>query len=281
MAMVSQVEIDLCSELALLPGSVFEFTSRFIPAKRLPPLLALYAFKQAIGSIPRSSADDAIKWTKLNWWHGEIEAEPDSVSRHPVLRALWQSGARAHLHNDLLKKLVIDALLQIDAAPDSDEKAMFEQCSTLGSTEIQLELALDQTALEDHALSFLAAASRLFQLISSFAANPQPETDRLPLGILAKYNVSAVQLQQNLNPVELNQIIEQLAEVGMDWFSEGMSNLKFSPAGGVCDHLQLRWAMENRRLAFVRKNPRAFLDSGKRFGPADAWFAWRFLRRLR
>jgi len=278
---VSSIELGHCRELAMLPGSLFEFTSRFLPADQLESLLALYALKQAISTIPQTPVDDAVKWAKLKWWSEEFGADPVSPSRHPVLRAMYLSGARTHLNNALLQRLISDAIMQIDAASDSDEKAMFERFAALGSTDIQLELALDNAEIGSRNLNFLGAATRLFSTIASFAANHRYETERLPLTVLAKYNVSAAQLEQKQHPTELTQIIAQLAEAGLDWYSKGMSDLKISCKTGTCTHLQIRWAMEKRRLTVIRKDVSGFLDAGKRYGPADAWFAWRFLRQLK
>ena len=276
----SPVEFDHCRELALLPGSVFEFTSRFLPAGKLHPLLALYALKQAIGSIPYGPADDSVKWAKLKWWSEEILADPGEPLRHPVLRAMWLSGSRANLSNALLLRLVGDAVSQIDGAPDSDENAMFERQSGLGSTEIQLELALDDAEIDPQSLNFLGAATSSFRLISGFSGSQLPQTARLPLSLLAKFNVSATQLEQASHRTELAQIISQLAENALDWFSKGISALNIEPGSSAGTHLQLRWAMENRRLNAILKNVNGFLETGQRFGPADAWFAWRFLRKL-
>jgi len=276
----SQVEFDHCRELALLPGSVFEFTSRFLPAGKLEPLLALYALKQAIGSIPYGHADDSVKWAKLKWWSEEILADPGEPLRHPVLRAMWLSGSRANLSNALLLRLVGDAVSQIDGAPDSDENAMFERQSGLGYTEIQLELALDDAEIDPQSLKFLGAATRSFRLISGFSGSQLPETARLPLSLLARFNVSATQLEQASHRTELAQIINQLAENALDWFSKGIMALNIEPGSSAGTHLQLRWAMESRRLNAILKNVSGFFETGQRFGPADAWFAWRFLRKL-
>ena len=285
MAAVSPVELDFCSELAMPPGSLFEFTSRFLPADRRESLLALYALIQAVGKIPHGPVDDSVKWAKLKWWSEELVADPDSPSRHPVLRVLWISGARTNLDNDLLLRLINDAAMQVDAAPDCDENAMFERFAGLGSTEIQLELALDKAEIDARNLNFLAAATRLSQMISSFIAHQQVETGQLPMNVLAKYNVSAAQLEQKLYPDKLALIVAQLAGYGLDWFSKGMSGLNICQNSGAQTgpgtHLQLRWAMEKRRLSDIRKDAGRFLDGGKRYGPADAWFAWRFLRRLK
>jgi phytoene/squalene synthetase len=276
----SPVEFDHCRELALLPGSVFEFTSRFLPAGKLEPLLALYALRQAIGSIPYGPADDSVKWAKLKWWSEEIVADPGESLRHPVLRALWLSGSRENLGNALLLQLVGDAISQIDAAPDADENAMFERQAETGATEIQLELALDDAEIAPQSLNFLGAATSSFRLISSFSGNQLSQTARLPLSMLAKFNVSATQLEQASHRVELTQIISQLAENTRDWFSKGISALNIEPDSSAGTHLQLRWAMENRRLNAILKDVNGFLETVQRFGPADAWFAWRFLRKL-
>lgn len=276
----SPVEFEHCRELALLPGSVFEFTSRFLTRAQLEPLLALYALKQSVSTIPQNPVDESVKWAKLKWWSEELVAEPGASSRHPVLRALWQSGARAQLCNSLLLRLVGDALSQIDGMPVADENAMFERQAVLGSTEIQLELALDDAEIDEKNLEFLGAASSSFQLISSFSANHLSETPRLPLSLLAKYNLSAAQLDQKSSTAELTQIITELTDHALGWFSEGMSGLNINPESSACAHLQLRWAMEKRRLIVIRQDACGFLETGKYFGPADAWFAWRFVRKL-
>ena len=98
----------------MLPGSLFEFTSRYVPAEHAQQLLALYAFRQAVVPIPFSAVDDTVKWAKLKWWSEELAAEPESSARHPVLRAMQQSGARDKLENSLLLRVVSDAVMQMD-----------------------------------------------------------------------------------------------------------------------------------------------------------------------
>jgi len=277
----SDVAFDHCRELALVPGSNFEFTSRFVPVGKLQPLLALYALRQTISSIPYGPADDSVKWAKLKWWSEEIIADPVAPSRHPVLRALWLSGARAHLDDPSLLRLVSDAISQIDSPPDSDENAMFERLSALGATEIQLELALDDAQIDTQSLNLLGSVTSTLRLISGFSANQHQATTQLPLSVLAKYNVSAAQLEQQSHIAEIAQIISQLADDALGWFSKGMSVLNIAPEPSACKHLQLRWAMEQRRLSSIRQDARGFLETGKHFGPKDAWFAWRFMRRLK
>ena len=64
-----------------------------------------------------------------------------------------------------------------------------------------------------------------------------------------------------------------------------MTGFKVTLADGaevdVSAHLQLRWAMEKRGLDIIRKDSGAFIKEGRRYGPTDAWFAWRFLRHLK
>jgi len=281
MAAVPTVEVDHCRELALLPGSVFEFTSRFIPPSKLDSTLALYALKQAISSIPYGHADDSVKWAKLKWWGEELVGEPDASVRHPVLRALWMTGARARLADALLLRLVGDAISQIDAAPDSDQDAMFQRLAALGATEIQLELALDGAEIDDRSLDLLAAATSAFRFVSSFSNGHQSQLQRLPLNLLAQHNVSLSQLEQETNSAALAQIVSQLAGEATGWFEKGMSDLSLKPGSSTCAHLQLRWAMELRRLNVIRHDANGFLEKGKSFGPGDALYAWRFLRRLK
>jgi len=274
----SSLEIEHCREVALKPGSLFEFTSRFLPADQIDEYLALYAITQLIQAIPAASFDDEVKWAKLKWWNEELAADPGSASRHPVLRVMWACGARVKLDNLLLQRLVRDAVMQMDIAPDSDVNSMFERLAASGSTAIELELALAGSGIDKQSLANIGAASGLSAVLSSFSAGGQPGFDRIPLSILAKFNLSPAQLEQHRQ--ELAQILADLAAEGLDWFSKGMTGLAGSAGYGAGKHLQLRCAMENRGLTKLRKNAIRYLDTHQRFGPADAWFAWRFLRRL-
>ena len=71
-------------------------------------------------------------------------------------------------------------------------------------------------------------------------------------------------------PAGLEQIIKQLSGDALGWFSKGLSGLKMSSESGAkpiaCPHLQLRWAMEKRRLAVIEKDVSGFLDNGKNYG---------------
>lgn len=280
MAGLQAADYDHCRELALIPGSHFEFTSRFLPADKLEPLLALYALTRAVSTIPQSPADDAVKMAKIMWWGEEIVADPASSSRHPVLRAMWSSGARQRLDNTLVLRLVSDALSQVDSVPDADEKTMFERMAGLGATEVQLELALDGAEIDGQSLDLLGAATRSYRYISGFTANRMAGVGLLPLNLLAKYSVSAAQLEQESHSANLVQIVAHLADQTLDLFSKGISGLEISPGSYAGKHLQLRWAMEERSLRAISHNTRRMLQAGKSPGPADAWFAWRFLRKL-
>jgi len=280
MTQVSALELDHCKELAMLPGSLFEFTSRFTPVARQQQLLSLYALKQAVGSIPAAATDDSVKWAKLKWWSEELTAEPASPSRHPVLRALWQSGARKYLDNGLLLRLVNDAVVQIDAVPDADEKAMFERLAAQGEAGILLELALDGAEIETRVLACLAAASGLFAMISGFFTHHQTKNLCLPLDLSAKYQLKAAQLEQQPVSAEWVAAISQLADKGCEWFAQGSSGLDVSGKVSAGKHLQLRWAMEARLLARYSMRAGADRHTGNRYGPSDAWFAWRFYRGL-
>lgn len=262
-------------------GSLFELTSRFVPGGQREPLLTLYALRQAVAEIPYSEADDSVKWAKLKWWSDEILADPEAPARHPVLRALKVSGARAKIRNALLQTMVNDAATQIDAAPDSDEHAMFERYAALGSTEIRMEMALEEAEIASRNMEFLGAAMGITRLISGFAANNRTGAGRLPLHLLAKFGVSTSHLAEHQNPEELTEIIAQLVALALDWYSKGLLELAIGPGTGRCLHLQLRWALERRRLTAISKDVAGFLNEGKRYGPTDAWFVWRCLRKLR
>lgn len=272
---LTAVELEHCREAAIIQGGLFEFTSRYLSPGRFEEYLALYALKQVLELIPSAHVDEAVIWAKLKWWSEELAAEPDSVSRHPVLRALWASGARAKIDNSLLQALLNRSVSRIDIAPDSDENDMFERLAALGASTIESELALDAVHFSKQCVRSMAAASGMFDVLSGFAKDGRPQFDQIPLNKLAELNLSAAQLGQR--PAQLANAVAQLAGFGLDWYSQGLQSLQGTSAGA---HLQLRWAMENRCLKKIKKNTVGFIAKGHRYGPADAWFAWRFMRRL-
>ena len=92
-------------------------------------------------------------------------------------------------------------------------------------------------------------------------------------------NVSASQLAQDGNTTELSQIIAQLVESSLGWYANGLTAFGSDAESSATKHLRLRLEMEKRRLESIKRQVPAFLESGTRFGPADAWFAWRFVRK--
>lgn len=277
----SKLEFEHCRELVMLPGSLFEFTSRYVQAERQEPLLALYALVHAISTIPDSSLDDEVKFAKLKWWGEELMATPDASSRHPVLRALWLSKARSLLDDALLLRLVTDSLQQIDVVPSGDEGAMYTRLSALGATELKLELALDGADIGTRNLEFLGAASRQFRIVTNLAEGNRVALAQVPLNVLAKHQVSLADLEEAGSPDKLQAIIQQLAGYGLDWYTKGIAGLDVAPEARAAAHLQLRLALENRQLWEMKNGADALAVAARRHGPADAWFAWRFLRKLK
>ena len=181
-------------------------------------------------------------------------------------------------------RLVSDAIMQIDMAPFVDELAMFERFSAQGQSEIELELALEQADINDQSCESIGAASALFSLIESFAPGRRSFTEMLPLNLLARFNLSNDDLGESRDTEKLAAVISELISLNLEWYGKGFSGLEISTDVGVktgaAIHLQLRWATEQRRLESISKDVPGFLQTGTRFGLADAWCAWRFLRKL-
>lgn len=279
MTVDQSVEFEHCRELAMPPGSLFEFTSRFLPSGHREKLVALYALKQAISSIPYTTVDDSVKWAKLKWWNDELTADPAAPSRHPVLRALHQSGARAQLDNELLQRLVRDSLMQIDVYPDADREVLYRRLATSGETDILLELALHGMAIPKQSMETLGLATGMFAMISGYLLNYQENVHLIPLDLLAEHKVSATELGQHPPVAELVRIITQLAEAMVELFRQAMTSSDGATGLAAPPHLQLRWAMESRQSIRICKNTRSCLNDARAYGPSDAWFAWKFIRR--
>jgi phytoene/squalene synthetase len=273
------VEFEHCRELAMPPGSLFEFTSRFLPAGQREQLVALYALKQAITSIPYTNVDDSVKWAKLNWWNEELTAEPSATSRHPILRVLHRSGARVQLDTGLLQRLVYDSLMQIDTFPVADREELYGRFATSGETDILLELALNGAAIPGKSLRTLGFGTGLYGMISGFLVNYPANARLIPLDLLAEHKISATQLQQHPPVPELVRIITHLTKVALESYPEGISGPSGDAGEVISPHLKLRRAMESRHLKRIIEDARSHFNE-LRIGPSDAWFAWRFMRRF-
>jgi len=113
-------------------------------------------------------------------------------------------------------------------------------------------------------------------MISGYSIERQAGKLRLPLDLLAKYQLTESQFEQDPPGAELVKAVTYLADTGVEWFTQSMAGLGDS----ACMHLKLSWAMEVRLLCRFRQNAGVILGKGSRFGPSDAWFAWRYCRKL-
>jgi hypothetical protein len=216
-----------------------------------------------------------------------LAADPASPARHPILRAMLDSGAREKLDNSLLQKLVSDAVMQMDVLPDADKTTLFERLAVQGESNIALELALEDLAFADLAMPDLEGDSvslnscglgaGLFNMISVIRDNYREKIHFLPLDMLAEQRVSASSLQQFPPSPALLNIISQLAGFAVEAYDKGLAGLSAS-GSEFPTYLNLRWAMELRCLKRIRKNPERFFVKGKNVGPTDAWFAWVYCR---
>jgi phytoene/squalene synthetase len=277
------VEYEHCKELAMPPGSLFEFTSRFVPDGQLQQLMSVYALINTLSSIPLASTDDSVKWAKIKWWSEELAADPSSPARHPILRAMFHSGAREKLDISLLQRLVSDAVMQMDVLPDSDKATLFERLAVQGESDIRLELALAGVEMESLShfspgINSPGLGTGLFNMISAIRGNYRDGINFLPLDMLAQHRVSAANLQQFPPQPELLTIITQLAGFGIEAYDKGLP-VPLTTAPGLPTHLQLRWAMETRCLTRISKKPESIFGKGNDVGPSDAWFAWVYCRR--
>lgn len=261
------------------PGGLFEVSSRFIDAQQRVRLLALYALKQSISLIPLSSTDDTVKWAKLKWWGEELCADLSAPERHPVLRALYHSGARQRLNDNLLLRLVTDAVAQIDTFPDAHSHELVERLASISETDILLELALSDATISDTLLKPMSEAMGIYWLVSLLLNDYPNKTQLLPLDWLAEFQVQTADLKSHPPAPELLAMLERLAGQGTQAFQTGFDAIGEKQLTLIPEHLRLRWSLEARFLERVRKNtPRHFSQKSK-YGFSDVWFAWRFCIR--
>ncbi len=240
--------------------------------------MALYALRQSICDIPLRAVDDTVKWAKLKWWSEELTAKPSEAARHPILRALYQSGARDKINDQNLTRLISDAIMQVDVYPDAARQALFGRLAELGETDILLELALSNAVIGDEQRQLMGLATGLHGFVSTLLHNQAQKVERIPLDMLAEFRVTASDLKGLPPCQELIGIITQLAEQGVSAFQSGLASLSKQDLQQLPVHLRLRWYLEERRLQRLVKNAGRYIAHRSAYGPSDVWFAWRFCR---
>lgn len=260
------------------PGSLFEVSSRFLDKESARQLMALYALRQSVSDIPLRTTDDTVKWAKLKWWSEELLAEPSAPARHPVLRALFRSGAREKINNQHLTRLVSDAIIQVDVYPDAERQTLFDRLAELGETDILLEMALSGAVMDEELRRLMGLATGLHAFVSRLLHNQAQNVHLLPLDILAEFRVTGADLAEQPPRQELTGIITQLARQGVSAFQSGLTSQSKQDLQQLPVHLRLRWRLEERRLQKIVKNVGRYIGHKSAYGPADVWFAWRFCR---
>lgn len=279
MSEISSVELEYCKELAMPPGCLFEVSSRFISEEQAARLLATYALRKSISLIPLSTADDTVKWAKLKWWSEELSAVGSAPERHPVLRAMYHSGARQRLDNNLLLRLVADAVAQIDALPMADSHDLIERMASISETDILLESALSEVTISDTLLQPMSKAMGIYSLVVLLLNDYPNKSQLLPLDWLAEFRVRVGDLKSQPPVPELIGMITRLAGQGTAAFQAGFDTEDGEQLSQTPKHLRLRWSLEARCLARVANNAERYFSRKSAYGLSDVWFAWRFCRR--
>lgn len=260
-------------------GSMFELGSRFLGAEVTAQLLATYALRHSISAIPLSSIDDTVKWAKLKWWSEELAADSSGAERHPVLRALDHSGARQQLQNNLLLRLVADAVAQIDSFPDADSQTFLQRLASLGETDILLESALGESVISEAILDSMSLATGIYSCVLLLLNDYPNKVQLLPLDWLAEFQVKAEDLKGRPPASELQSLVSRLAGQGADAFRTGFEAAGTEQLSHIPMHLRLRWSLEARFLERVKRNAEHYFGRKRAYGLTDVWFAWKICRQ--
>lgn len=279
MSEISSVELEHCKELVMSPGSLFEVSSRFIGSELTAQLLAVYALRKSIGSIPLSTIEDTAKWIKLKWWSEELCAEPAAPERHPVLRALQHSGARQRLSKSLLLSMVSDAVEQIGSFPDARSHDLIERLAATAEIDIMSEAALGEVEVGETLMKPMSQATGIYALVTMLLSDYPNKIQLLPLDWLAEFQVRPADLKGRPPAVELISMVSRLAGQGAKAFRAGFAAGEAGQLSQVPKHLRLRWSLEARCLERVTQNTVRLFSLKSSYGLSDTWFAWRFCRK--
>ena len=272
-----------CWEQILRTNRLFRVSHLFAPRHLSEQLLALHALFASIELLNYAISEELVTHRKLDWWRAELLQPNAAVSRHPIVRHLYDTGALRKLPASTLGRLLDNAESRFDAPAPKDEDDFLRLCQEICRPQALLELALE--GIDETSISF--NTTRLFdgglmQLLRERGRRKENAFWWVPLSILARFKVNRNELEA-LHDSELLQALftHILALRGPSADYQMFKRQADFEEGAGLVHLQLINALQSRQLDRLQgMSPDLYSSELTRWRIGDLMKTWKLARQL-
>lgn len=268
---------ERCAGLACAPGTVFATVYRFLQDVEADHALALEALFYSVRNIPATVNDAGVAMTKLAWWARECGTDQAASSQHPVVRAVYRSGAWRRLQSSAWKTYLGALSRAVEAGPESDDEFQ-ARLSDTGGMEALIMVGLPTDHELAESVVAVGVAGRLLTLIEGLVDAPST-TAHLPSDWRRRY---AMETGRGVDNEHLGPLTGALRQMALGYLSLTADDWwqSLHRDNGAAAHLVLRMAVERHRLERRGGQQVNAVHSGRKPSFGEVFVAWRQARRL-
>lgn len=255
-------------------------------------IIALYRLLATVEESLHRASDPVVSRAKLGWWLKELLNADRTGGVHPLISELQTSGALRSWSEALIARLFALAVSRIDSVGLNNENSLKEHCTSIGLLHLELELALLDSRLPEHAVvQHWASINGLMQLIRESFNAKKPSYYWLPLTLCAQFDIERQQVADQPSAELSSRLFSCITEIADSWLNQ---------TDGCPDQLHnlpMSWLSKNRhwlllsslqqrqlrRLRLELAKPCIKVESLKalqRMDLGDGWCAWRLARQI-
>lgn len=273
-----------CWEQVNKTNRVFRISHVFAPAFCADRLVPLYALFSVCEQMASSSSDEGLAGSKLHWWRSECLLKDPGTSRHPVLKEMERTGARALLPREQLAPLLDGVETRLCGQAPPDLETLKHMCIELQQPQLVLELLV--SGLQDGALPVergrLARAGLLQLIRESADGKNQGAWWWIPMNSLARHGLSRGDISGKPESGAVAGLFAEIFEAGGQWGGDGAGKLaEMAGDRSSARHMFAIDGLYSSQLERLEKQtPDRYASELKRLGIRDIYRAWRGARRL-
>jgi phytoene synthase len=281
-------DADFCWEQILRTRPAFGISHAYAPAECSAGLLALYALFVSLEELFCRITEEQVARAKLAWWQTQLLGPEYTVSDHPVIRKLRQSGAITQSAREHVQTMLSSAVHRLDLTAPVDESGLKSLCVIVALDQMKIEMSfLGASPGICLSMENACAVMGLIQIMRESSRCAFPEYKWIPLNLLAHHAVTRPDFALNPDSESVQKLMAQLCAIGLTWIPEGQN---------VCKNSRLMMSMQDvsatrHWLIQLRLSIRLLQNlQGKtsteanrlfsRTALGDAWCAWRCARKL-
>lgn len=278
---------QVCWEKIAETNHLFRLTYPYASKSITERLIAVHAMFACMDQLVVKSTDDQVARTKLDWWRRETLKENINRSGHPVIAYLEESGASAVLYEGALQRLLDATERKLEAKAPADMVEFKQLCAEMYQPRIEIESSLTTgEGISEEWQQSMAVRGGLILLLQDTFKHQQNQEHALwwvPLGLLARHEMSRAELMQKLGSKPAKALFDELLSfIISDSNVSGQKALISNGEVRSYMHLLLQECLHGRQLERMRKSaPSSFGDVLRQLHLRDVFSLWNKARAIR